>query len=102
MSGESFCSLLIVAFSLRKDSRKSKGSPFVRFVLLHSLLETKETSLQGFSLLSTYSIQEATVATLRGVPLFSTYCRILFKKRKKQTLGEFFESKVGSRVRGAN
>ena len=26
--------------------------------------------------------------------MFSTYCRILFKKRKKQTLGEFFESKL--------
>ena len=65
MSGESFCSLLIVAFSLRKDSSKSKGGPFVRFVLLHSLLETKETSLQGFS---SYSLQEATVATLLGSP----------------------------------
>ena len=40
--------------------------------------------------------------SLRGVPLFSIYCRILFKKQKKQTLGEFFESNVGSRVRGAN
>ena len=69
MSGESFCSLLIVTFSSGKDSSKPKGSPFVRFVLLHSLLETKETSLQGFSLLSTYSLQEATVTTLRGVPL---------------------------------
>ena len=86
MSGESFCSLLIVAFSLRKDGTKSKEGPFVRFVLLHSLLETKETSLQGFSLFSTYSLQEATVATLRGVPLFSTYCRILFKKRIRNKL----------------
>ena len=75
MSGESFCSLLIVAFSLRNDSSKSKGSPFVRFALLHSPLETKETNLNGFSFFSTYSLQEATVMTLRGVPLFSTYCR---------------------------
>ena len=102
MSGESFCSLLIVTFSLRKDCSKSKGGPFVRFLLLHSLLETKETSLQGFSLFYMHSLQEATVATLRGVPLSFTYCCILFEKRKKQTLGEFFESKVGSRVRGAN
>ena len=49
MSGESFCSLRIVAFSLRKDSSKSKGGPFVRCVLLNSLLETKETNLNGFS-----------------------------------------------------
>ena len=49
VSGESFCSKLIVAFSLRSDNSKSKGSPFVRFVLLHSLLETKETNLKGFS-----------------------------------------------------
>ena len=80
MSGESFCSLLIVAFSLKKASSKSKGSPFVCFVLLHSLLETKETSLQGFSLFSTYSLQKVTVTTLREVPLFSMYCRILWKK----------------------
>ena len=94
--------MLIVAFSLRKDSSKYKGSPFVRFALLHSPLGTKETSLRGFSLFSTYFLQEATVATLRGVPLFSMYCGILFKKQKKQTLGEFFESKVDSRVRGAS
>ena len=60
MSGESFYSLLIVELSLRNDSSKSKGSPFVRFVLLPSLLETKETNLKGFS-------------------LFSTYCCILFR-----------------------
>ena len=54
MSGESFCSLLMVAFSLRNNRSKSGGSPFVRFVLLHSLLETKETNLMGFSLLSMY------------------------------------------------
>ena len=47
MSGGSFWSLHIVAFSLRSDSSKSKGSPFVLFVLLHSLLETKETNLKG-------------------------------------------------------
>ena len=75
MSGESFCSLLIVAFSLRNDSSKSKGSPFVCFVLLYSLLETKETNLNGFSFFSTYSLQEAKVMTLREVPLFSAYCR---------------------------
>ena len=51
MSGESFCSLCIVAFSLRNDRSKSNGSPFVRFVLLNSLLETKETNLKGFSCL---------------------------------------------------
>ena len=51
MSGKSFRSQRIVALSLRSDSSKSKGSPFVRFVLLHSVLETKETTnLWGFSL----------------------------------------------------
>ena len=64
MSGESFCCLRIVAFSLRNDSSKSKGSPFVRLVLLHFLLGTKETNHKGFS-------------------LFSMCCRILLKKRKK-------------------
>ena len=49
MSGESFCSLRIVAFSLRNDRSKSNWSPFVHFVLLNSLLETKETNLKGFS-----------------------------------------------------
>ena len=49
MSGESFCSLRIVTFSLRNDRSKSNGSPFVRCVLLNSLLETKETNLKGFS-----------------------------------------------------
>ena len=82
MSGESFCSLLIVAFSLRNNRTKSKGSPFVRFVLLHSLLKTKETNLDGFSFFSLYSLQEVTVMTLRGVPLFSTYCRQETKETK--------------------
>ena len=53
MSGESFCSLCVVAFSLRNHSSKSKGNPFVRFVLMHSLLGTKETNHKGFSLFST-------------------------------------------------
>ena len=53
MSRESFCSLRVVAFSLRNDSSKSKGSPLVRFVLMHSLLGIKETNHKGFSLFST-------------------------------------------------
>ena len=73
MSGESFCSLLIVAFSLRNDRSKSNGSPFVCCVLLNSLLETKETNLKGFSCflrIVAFSFSSNSHKS-RGVPLFS-------------------------------
>ena len=62
----------------RNQTNEYEGILFVFYILSHSLLE-------------------ATVTTLNGAPLFSMYCCILFKKNKmKQTLGEFFESEVGS------
>ena len=51
MSGESFCSLHVVAFALRNDNNsKSKGSPFVHFVLMHSPIGTNfDNSFQAVS-----------------------------------------------------